>query len=215
MSLARSAPPLATAKMPDWMNGTASAKVTYESTGKPGMFVAASRPPALMASRISGKITEGTTCAGWRRVRMTERRASSDTWVQVAKLTRAPRPAPARRPARPRSSSSSPEPSSVRPVLARNTSSSVGACSWRWATSMLSASRALTTSTSEASPPFRRTATLSCSWWGHSPPPKRSQHTGHVAGAGRVGRHGLHAGVADLGLERLRACPRPRACRRR
>src|SRR5437868_1643120 len=40
----------------------------------------------------------GTTCAGWRRVRTTDRRASSATWMRVVALTpaRALRPGPRR-----------------------------------------------------------------------------------------------------------------------
>ena len=57
-----------------------------------------------------------------------------------------------------RPASSCSAPSSDRPVLARKTSSSDGACSWRCWTWMFSASRARTTSASWASPSDRSTA---------------------------------------------------------
>ena len=45
------------------------------------MFVADFRPLAFTASMNSGKIIDGTICAGWRIVLSTERRASTPTWV--------------------------------------------------------------------------------------------------------------------------------------
>ena len=47
------------------------------SAGKPGRFVAAFRPPVLMAIMISGKITGGITSAGCRIVWTIARRAIS------------------------------------------------------------------------------------------------------------------------------------------
>ena len=57
------------------MNVKASAKSRNESAGNPGMRAAASSPPELTASRRSGKKKEKTMLAGWRNVRMTDRRA--------------------------------------------------------------------------------------------------------------------------------------------
>src|SRR5947199_2979289 len=45
------------------------------------MCVADSSPLAFTASMNSGKISDGTICAGWRIVRLTERLASVATWV--------------------------------------------------------------------------------------------------------------------------------------
>ena len=45
-----------------------------------GRSVAESSPLELIDSRISGKTIAGTTIAGWRSVRTTERRASMPTW---------------------------------------------------------------------------------------------------------------------------------------
>ena len=71
----------------------------------------ASSPAELIASRISGNRVAGTICAGWRRVRRTERRASSGSAPSAPRragvVTRAPprsraaRPSSARRPPRP------------------------------------------------------------------------------------------------------------------
>jgi hypothetical protein len=47
------------------------------SAGKPGRFVAAFRPPVLMAIMSSGNTIGGITSAGWRSVWITERRAIS------------------------------------------------------------------------------------------------------------------------------------------
>jgi hypothetical protein len=58
------------------MNGTASAKATNESVGKPGRCVSALRPPELTARSSIGKSSGATTLAGWRIVRTTERRPS-------------------------------------------------------------------------------------------------------------------------------------------
>ena len=49
-----------------WMNGTASAKATNESVGKPGSCVEASSPPELTSRSSSGKTSGETTAAGWR-----------------------------------------------------------------------------------------------------------------------------------------------------
>ena len=113
------------------------------------MFVAASSPPTLIATSVSGNRIGGITIAGWRSVCRIERRAIWPTWPSV--FTRAPTSACSPVP------SSSPA-SSLRPVLARNTSSSVGAWSWKSFIAMSSASSARTTPASASAPPLRRTA---------------------------------------------------------
>src|SRR5215207_9179112 len=79
MSLARSVPAFIVEKSAPWMNGTASAKATKESVGKPGSFVEASSPPEFTSRSMIGKINGKTTEAGCRTVRRIERRASALT----------------------------------------------------------------------------------------------------------------------------------------
>src|SRR5262249_27730499 len=83
LSSARFWPVPITAKTPAWMKAKERAKVTYELVGKPGSEVADFRPTELIASRISGKVVAGITAAGWRTVRLIERRASSGACVQI------------------------------------------------------------------------------------------------------------------------------------
>ena len=80
MSLATLVPALLAENSAPCTKAMASAKSKYESAGKPGRSVAESSPLELIDSRISGKTIAGTTIAGWRRVRTTERRASMPTW---------------------------------------------------------------------------------------------------------------------------------------
>ncbi len=75
MSRARSVPAFIVAKSAPWMNGKARKKARNESDGKPGSCVAALRPAEVTASRAIGKTNGKTTFAGWRTVRMTDRRA--------------------------------------------------------------------------------------------------------------------------------------------
>src|SRR4029453_15917176 len=74
MSRARSTPALTVAKSAPWMNGKARKKATNDSLGKPGRLVAAWRPPVFTAIRASGKISGKIQFAGWRRIRMSDRR---------------------------------------------------------------------------------------------------------------------------------------------
>ena len=75
MSRARSVPAFMVANSAPCMNGTAKAKATKRSVGKPGIVVAGCNPPEFTASSPSGKITGATTFAGCRAWRMIERRA--------------------------------------------------------------------------------------------------------------------------------------------
>ena len=87
MSRAMSVPELITPNSAPCRNGIASAKVTNESVGNPGSWVTRWSPDALMARSISGKISEGMICAGWRNVRNAERRATCEIWVPTGTLT--------------------------------------------------------------------------------------------------------------------------------
>ena len=75
MSRASSVPAFIVAKSAPWMNGTASAKATYEVVGNPGRCVTAFSPPEFTASSIVGKISGAIHWAGMREVRTTDRRA--------------------------------------------------------------------------------------------------------------------------------------------
>ena len=79
MSRARSVPAFIVEKSAPWMKGTASAKATNESVGKPGSFVDAWSPPELTSSSSIGNSRGKMTAAGWRLVRTTERSASAPT----------------------------------------------------------------------------------------------------------------------------------------
>jgi hypothetical protein len=57
------------------MNGKARKNARNESVGKPGSLVAALRPADVTASRAIGKTNGKTKFAGWRTVRITDRRA--------------------------------------------------------------------------------------------------------------------------------------------
>ena len=134
MSRARSVPAFIVENSAPWMNGTASAKARNESVGNPGSSVEAWRPPELSSISATGKSSGGIALAGWRAVRMIDRCARAPTCVGRALIRlRAP-------------SSPVAAPSSVRPVLARNTSSSVGARSSTSAATMPLASIARITS---------------------------------------------------------------------
>src|SRR6266540_1282878 len=65
------------------MKANESAKVRYEFVGNPGREVADFSPTELIASKISGKTVAGTIAAGWRTVRMIERRASSGACTRI------------------------------------------------------------------------------------------------------------------------------------
>ena len=75
MSRARSTPAFTVEKSAPWMKGKARKNATYESVGKPGRLVAAWRPPEFTAMSASGKMSGVIQLAGWRSVRITDRRA--------------------------------------------------------------------------------------------------------------------------------------------
>ena len=75
MSRARSVPAFIVANSAPCMKGIASAKATNRFVGKPGIDVAAWRPPEFTASSASGKMIGAMTFAGWRYWRTTDRRA--------------------------------------------------------------------------------------------------------------------------------------------
>ena len=118
-------------KSAPWTNGIAIAKSRYVSPGKPGSRSAGERPFAITARKTSGKKREEEA------PRLVEdpdhgapRELGDVREPEAHAGTRLPAP------------SSSPSPSSVRPVFARKTSSSVGACSRSCATSIPAASSA-------------------------------------------------------------------------
>ena len=116
MSRARSVPAFIVANSAPWMNGTARAKARNESVGKPGSSVAALRPPEFTASeQESGRSAAGRTRPAGAACATTRRRASCRPACE-RRSSRGPTPRLGLR-------SSSSAPSSVRPVLARKTSS--------------------------------------------------------------------------------------------
>ena len=105
------------------MNGTARAKARNDSVGKPGSLVADASPPEFTSISAVGKISGGTHIAGWRIVRVIPRagqgaylRGEDVAHVRARSATCSYSAA-----------SSSAAPSSERPVLAKKTSSRVGA----------------------------------------------------------------------------------------
>ena len=116
MSRARSVPAFIVENSAPWMNGTASANARNESVGKPGSSVEACRPAAFTVMSAIGKTSGGDHARGLACRATTERRAIAPTCGQAAAHGRRGGSA----------SASSAAPSSVRPVFARNTSSSDG-----------------------------------------------------------------------------------------
>ena len=100
-------------------------------------------------------------------------------------------------------SAPSPAPSSLRPVLARKTSSRVGACSWRSARSMPSESSSRTTAC-EAVVAGREPDRDGLPAGVELPAPgaEAAHHLDQPRAVGRIGRGRLDRGLADLGLER-------------
>ena len=132
MSRARSVPAFMVAKSAPCMNGTASAKAS-RSPSEPGQVRG-----RLEAGRVHRE-QEQREDEREDDVRRLARRAHDRPSRELTDLLDEPSLTPAR--ARVGSSSSSPAPSSERPVLARKTSSSDGWCSWRFSTFRFSASR--------------------------------------------------------------------------
>ena len=180
MSRARSVPAFIVANSAPCMNGTASAKATKRSVGKPG-----SVRRRLEAAGVHGQQREREDQRRdhvRRLAGLADDRAAGEVVDLVARcsLTRVAR-ARGSALARPRP----PAPSSVRPVFSRNTSSSEGACSWRFATCRSSASSARTISARSSSPWAQRTATLSGESWTSSPKRREDRRRRGRAARGR------------------------------
>ena len=203
MSRARSVPAFIVANSAPWMNGTAIAKARNESVGKPGSMVDGSQAGGV--DRHEQRREEERRDHVRRLAQRAQRRSAG----------RGCRPGGVTLTRRALSGCSAPGPSSVRPVLARNTSSRLGAWSCRCSTCSSSASSARTTSASPNSSPASRTASDFGETWVELAELRSSTSRDERRRCSRIGGHDLDRRLGRSPPSARPACPRRRSGRGR